>query len=63
MIEASPIQIFHAVDAQMLVDNGHGVGHQAHFASADAVKIAGVSGAGELGQIFVRSRENSSPQY
>ncbi len=27
-----------------------------HFAGADAVKIAGVSGAGELGPIFIRTR-------
>src|SRR5215510_7879032 len=49
-------EIFHAVDTQMLVDDGHGVGYRAHFASADAVKIASVSGTGELGPIFVGGR-------
>src|SRR5262245_54494004 len=48
-------EIFHTVNAQMLVDDGHGVGYRAHFASADPVKITGVSGAGELGPIFVGS--------
>ena len=56
-------EIFHAVDAQLLVDDRHGIGLGAHFASANAVKIAGVSGAGELRPIFVGVGENSSPQY
>src|SRR5262245_14625690 len=39
-------EIFHAVDAQLLIDDRHGIGFGAHFASANAVKIAGVSGSG-----------------